>query len=52
MTVKELRDALKSYDDKAEVQVWLPGTYIKIGPIYFNRDKVLIEGNVITGGFN
>ncbi len=58
MTVAELRAAIKKFPPTAEVQVWLPGTYIRLGrPIVkskFGRPletdgKVLIEGEVEIG---
>lgn len=52
MTVKELREALASCPDDAPVQIWLPGTYIAISAPMIGDGKVLIEGNVISGGID
>lgn len=54
-TVKQLRDAFNAppaSQDDAEVEVWLPGSYIRLEPKPFfnNRHrKYLIEGNLQPG---
>lgn len=57
-TVKQLHAALDvligvGHGDR-EVQVWLPGTYIAVDPVLITKSEdgaILIEGNVISGGF-
>lgn len=54
MKIRELREALAGVpraDDDKEVDVWLPGTYIKLGKSLFPGmdDKYLIEGDIRPG---
>lgn len=51
MKVKELIEALKDKPSEAEIQVWLPGSTIQIGPVmnFLKDGKVLIEGNLNPG---
>lgn len=61
MTVQELIRVLKAAQCRSDTQVeiWLPGTYIALQgpnaiPASFyskERDALLIEGNVVKGGF-
>lgn len=55
MLVKELKQALiglgNTYDN-CQIEVWLPGSYIRLSPQLVpnaNRGKVLIEGNLNPG---
>jgi hypothetical protein len=45
LTVAQLRRKLEAMPDDADVQVWLPGTYINLANVFENSGKVLIEGN-------
>lgn len=49
MKVGELREKLASFPDDAEVEVWLPGSTIRLGLPFRRGDKVQIEGNINPG---
>lgn len=55
MKLKELRKlvaAQPTVNDELEVQVWLPGSYIRLSGMFLRGttpDKILIEGNIEPG---
>lgn len=54
MKIKDLIEKLQKLEKnnpEAEVQLWLPGTYIGMIAVFIkDYNTVLIEGNVVSGG--
>lgn len=49
ITVGELVRRLQQMPHDLPVECWLPGSYIALGSVFPQIDRVLIEGNVQPG---